>query len=254
LVGVDRSPASGEAARQAAVLTADGGDLAVLSAWVLPPPTIGIVSPDWTHDPDEDAYRKGAKYAIALATESLAGPAPLTKVVHGVAWHELLADADAMEATLIVVGSHGQRRMRGILMGSTATEVVHRAPCSVLVARPAGDRFPRRVAVGVDGSPDSVAAYTVARDIANRFGSELWPVVAHGGRGVDREAVETVLDYHHEDSPDEPVQALVAASADADLVVVGSRALLGLKALRSVSERVAHEARCSTLIVRPAVA
>jgi len=32
--------------------------------------------------------------------------------------------------------------------------------------------------------------------------------------------------------------------------VVGSRGLHGLQALGSVSERVAHEARCSTLIVR----
>jgi nucleotide-binding universal stress UspA family protein len=37
----------------------------------------------------------------------------------------------------------------------------------------------------------------------------------------------------------------------ADLVVVGSRGLRGLKALGSVSERVAHQARSSVLVVRP---
>jgi nucleotide-binding universal stress UspA family protein len=43
---------------------------------------------------------------------------------------------------------------------------------------------------------------------------------------------------------------LTAASHDADLLVLGSRGLHGLKALGSVSERVAHRAECSTLIVR----
>jgi nucleotide-binding universal stress UspA family protein len=47
-----------------------------------------------------------------------------------------------------------------------------------------------------------------------------------------------------------PAQALVEASREADLLVVGSRGLRGLKALGSVSERVAHEASCSVLVVR----
>ena len=46
------------------------------------------------------------------------------------------------------------------------------------------------------------------------------------------------------------MEALVGASHDADLVVVGSRGLQGLRALGSVSERVAHQASCSVLIVR----
>ena len=47
-----------------------------------------------------------------------------------------------------------------------------------------------------------------------------------------------------------PVRALVDAGANADIVVVGSRGLHGLKALGSVSERVAHQAPCSVLVVR----
>ena len=59
-----------------------------------------------------------------------------------------------------------------------------------------------------------------------------------------------IAGHRYEKLTDEPVRALVAASADADLLVVGSRGLDGLRALGSVSERVAHRARCSTLIVR----
>ena len=120
----------------------------------------------------------------------------------------------------------------------------------MLVARPAGEDFPRRIVVGIDGSPQSAVAYATARRLAIRFGCDVWPVVAHGGDGVDRQRVAAIVDYHHEDLPDEPVTALVAASADADLLMVGSRGLHGVKALGSVSERVAHRARCSTLIVR----
>ena len=91
---------------------------------------------------------------------------------------------------------------------------------------------------------------TPAPDLFERLSAELWPVVAHGGKGVDKQLVARIVDYHHEDLPDEPVQAIVSAAADADLVVVGSRGMHGLKALGSVSERVAPQANCSTLVVR----
>jgi nucleotide-binding universal stress UspA family protein len=252
LVGVDRSAESLEAARQAGLLVAADGTLTVLSAWSVPPPTVGgIAGPTYSDEAEADLYREAAEEAVATAKDALEALASrATKVARGVAWAELIKEAEASDATLLVVGSHGQGRIGGILIGSTATEVVHKAPCSVLVVREAGERFPRRVVVGVDGSPGSAAAYAVAADLADRFGSELWPVVAHGGKGADKDAVARVVDYHHEDLPDEPVPALVAASADADLLVVGSRGLHGFKALGSVSERVAHQAHCSTLIVR----
>ena len=49
-----------------------------------------------------------------------------------------------------------------------------------------------------------------------------------------------------------PVEALVerAAEANADLLVVGSRGVHGMAALGSVSERVAHRAGCSVLVIR----
>jgi nucleotide-binding universal stress UspA family protein len=47
-----------------------------------------------------------------------------------------------------------------------------------------------------------------------------------------------------------PLRALVEASGSTDHVVVGSRGLHGLAAVGSVSDRVAHEAACSVLVVR----
>jgi hypothetical protein len=48
-----------------------------------------------------------------------------------------------------------------------------------------------------------------------------------------------------------PVRAFVEAATPEDLIVVGSRGLHGPRALGSVSERVAHRAPCSVLVVRP---
>jgi nucleotide-binding universal stress UspA family protein len=53
-----------------------------------------------------------------------------------------------------------------------------------------------------------------------------------------------------EERPGKPVAELVAVSGDADLLVLGSRGLRGVKALGSVSERVGHQARCPVLVVR----
>ena len=252
VVGIDGSPESLEAARQAAALAEPGAAVLLLGAWGVPAPRVAPMGPVPPYELDADAYRARAENAVAEARRIVDLPfAPATEVVRGVPWEELVREAETRLADLVVVGSRGRGRMRGILNGSTATEIVHKAPCSVLVVRVADERFPRRVVVGVDGSPESEAAFGVARRIADRFGSELWPAVAHGGDGVDIPAVERIVGTRRDDLPDEPVPGLVAASADADLLVVGSRGLHGLKSLGSVSERVAHRARCSTLIVRP---
>lgn len=251
LVGIDGSAESREAARQAALLLEDGGDLTLLAAYDIAPALVGGTGIGVPAYLDEDLQRKAAEDALRGTLEEMRGQfSSAAKVVRGSSWEELLREAEREQGTLIAVGSHGIGRAHGIVVGSTATEVVHKAPCSVLVAREAGPSFPRRIVVGVDGSPESAAAYAAARQLAARFAAELWPVVAHGGKGVDKRQVATIIDHHHEDLSDEPVPALVAAAADADLLVVGSRGLHGFKSLGSVSERVAHQARSSVLIVR----
>jgi nucleotide-binding universal stress UspA family protein len=123
----------------------------------------------------------------------------------------------------------------------------------VLIARQADDRFPRRIVVGIDGSLQSAAAYAAGRYLARRFDVELTPVVARGGKALDDRLVSLIVDERHKEATEDPATALVGAAADADLLVVDSRGLHGLKSLGSVSERVAHQAPCSTLIVREPV-
>lgn len=250
LVGVDGSPESREAARQAAILTELGGRLTLLAVYDVAP---GIVGGTGTGTPayfDEDLQRESAKDALERTRRALTALAePIGKLTRGNAWDELIREIKREQHTLVAVGSHGTGRLRGILVGSTATDLIHEAPCSVLVARKAADEFPKRIVVGVDGSRESAAAFTVARSLAERFGGSVRAVASTKDQ-LDREAARAIAaELEEHDGP--AVSVLAAASEAADLIVVGSRGLHGLKALGSVSERVAHQARSSVLVTRP---
>jgi nucleotide-binding universal stress UspA family protein len=249
LVGIDGSEESREAARQAAILV--DGELTLLASYDVAP-AIGGTGAGVPAYLDEDLQRDAATEALERAREDVALASPTGKFVRGRPADALISEVEREQDTLLVVGSHGLGRLAGYVMGSTATEVIHKAPCSVLIARRGSesDEFPNKVVVGVDGSPESAAAYAVARQLSERINAELWPVVAHGGKTVDRARIDSIVDGRREELPDEPVAALLAAAAGADLLVVGSRGLHGLRALGSVSERVAHQAHSSVLIVR----
>lgn len=251
LVGIDGSQQALEAARQAALLQDVDGQLTLFSAWDVPPPIAGGPTSVARYEFDEELQHTTAEQALLAAREYVAPYTAATGMLaRGTAAAKLLEEITRDEQTLVGVGSSGSGRLRGIVEGAVATEIIHRASCSVLVARPVTDGFPRRIVVGVDGSIESAAAYAAARYVAERFDTELLAIVARGGKGVDEHLVATITDGDHEDRSERPAEALTAAAAAADLVVVGSRGLHGPHALGSVSERVAHHAPCSALVVR----
>jgi nucleotide-binding universal stress UspA family protein len=247
LVGVDGSPESVEAARQAAALA--NGPVTLLAAYDLVAGLVGGVGPATPAMVDEAALRATAEERLELARNALGATAAL-KLGEGRPWDLLLNEIDGAGSTLVVVGSHGHSRPVGILIGSTATELIHKAPCSVLIARKALGAFPSRIVVGLDGSAESLAAYEVAQALARRFEARLIPIVACLEDEIEPDAIQQQVERHVRSVFNHPVEALVSASAESDLVVVGSRGLRGLKALGSVSEQVAHQAASSVLIVR----
>jgi nucleotide-binding universal stress UspA family protein len=249
VAGIDRTPEAVEAARQGTVIAAPGAPLELVTVYTLAAPVVGALGAQVPLSYDDDVQRKAAEDVVAVAAKALGRADAAQTVAAGTPW-DVLVEASRATGTLLCVGSHGIGRLRGIVLGSTATEVIHSTACSVLVGRPADADFPRKIVVGVDGSFGSAAAFAVAQELAQRFGARLWPVVATGGGEIDREAARAIAGPDREDIADQPATALVAAAAEADLLIVGSRGLRGLKALGSVSERVAHEARCSVLIVR----
>lgn len=245
LCGATGCPASIEAVRQAARLVSPGGALTIVSCADLgEAAAAGFLA-------TQAAEELHAEAARALEQASAVAPGAPTELIHAPAVKTLLGRALAERASLIAVGPGSGSRLGGILLGRVATSLLHEAPCSVLVARSPAmpDAFPRKIVVGLDGSEPSIAAAAAAVDVVARTGASLRGVVALGGKAVAAEAASDALAEVHTVNGT-PVDALIAASDEADLLVVGSRGLHGLAALGSVSERVAHRARCSVLVVR----
>jgi nucleotide-binding universal stress UspA family protein len=246
LVGVDGTKESLDACRQAAQMAEPH---AVLEAAI-----VSLFSPETARAlgvPDmAERLERTAGSALAAAAGIL-GPDAELRRLQGLTVEALLEEAEHMQATLLAIGTHGHSRIEEMVLGGVAGELLHQVPCAMLVARPAPDlaTFPREIVVGVDGSDEAERAFEVARSLAARRHSTLRCVVAHGGKRVNIARV-TRRHRHAQDLVEHPVPALVEAAVCADLLVVGSRGLHGVRALGSVSERVAHHAPCSVLVVR----
>ncbi|MEJ7790415.1 MAG: universal stress protein [Gaiellaceae bacterium] len=245
VVGIDETPESLEAARQAAVLRSPGGTLHLLAVV----DAAKAIHTGFAASAVADQMLNGGRQALDRAAETI-GPTTST-LLTGRPTPLLLQQLRRHQATLVALGCHHHRRTAGLLVSAVGSVLLRDAPCSLLLARreswPEGR--PERIVAGVDGSPESARAVEVARALRDRFGARLALVVGVGGKLRDASAV---TDLYPEAIVDErpPVDALVAASCAADLVVVGSHGLHGLQALGSVSERVAHRAHASVLVVR----
>ena len=264
--GIDGSREGFEAARQAARLTSADGRLllvavaeyyAALSGRWGPEPARWSFwnTPERSIDEWYSDLRERAQASLALAKRQADGPAAVsTRVVEGDRVDVRLLEAiDAERATLLVVGTHGGGRAAGAAFGEATTMVLHDSPASVLIARSPfePERFPASIVAGIDGSPEARRALDVAAKLRERSGGRL--TVLYAAREHDATAPLDGFDAPHElvVSAKRPVEALVDAAQTADLLVVGSRGLHGARALGSVSERVAHRAPSSVLVVRP---
>jgi nucleotide-binding universal stress UspA family protein len=243
--GVDGSSAGLEAVEQARRLAPPAAEIILVSVSESHLAVhAGFSAADW-------AQRLNDQAQAALDDARRIAEEAETILVHGRAADAFVHAVGDRGATLAAVGSHEISRTAGMLIGSVATRVLHEAACSVLVARTGDGTWPRSIVAGVDGSDGSLAAAAVARDVATRTGAGVRFLLARGASPADIaiEACER-SGYTLEYSDQKPVQALLDAAQDADLLVVGSRGLTGLRALGSVSERVAHRAPCSLLVVR----
>ena len=90
-----------------------------------------FVPADFDSEQQSDAEAKLAAIAAAIPLpEERVSAKVLVGSVHG----EVLAEADASGADLIVIGSH-EPGMLAYVIGSNASTIVRRAKCSVLVVR-----------------------------------------------------------------------------------------------------------------------
>jgi nucleotide-binding universal stress UspA family protein len=245
VVGVDGTEASLEACRQAARLVEPNGWIELVAAVNFGEAALT----GWSAPRVAEKLEQEAEKALAAA-RAIVGERATTRLVSGSATACLLREIEAVGASLVALGTHGHSRASEMVLGGCSGQLLHTAPGAVLIARPplAQALFPRAFVVGIDGSREADQAFRVAESLAYRFDAPLRAVLALGGKRVDPPAPDLrFIEPIHE----EPVEALTRASHDADLLVVGSRGLHGIRALGSVSERVAHKARCSVLVVRP---
>jgi nucleotide-binding universal stress UspA family protein len=247
VVGVDGTDWGFEALRQALVLAPKENPVlhAVTALDTAPAIHTGFQSAHFT-----ELLANEAEEARAAAEAIIGGRSGCSaRVVRGKPVDVLRRERDELQATLVALGGRRSSRFLGIMLGDTGTELVHDAACSVLLAYPAGDRpwQPRKIVVGLDASTYALSALRSAEELARAFGASVEVVAATGGKPVERDApwsnrVDTW-------DPAHPVAALVDRSRSVDLVVVGSRGVHGVRAIGSVSERVAHQAHCTALIV-----
>jgi nucleotide-binding universal stress UspA family protein len=229
---------------------------------------------------DDAAFRQHAEQLLHAAAERVRGAHPglaiVTRLRDGPAG-AVLTDA-SRQATLVVVGHRGSGGFTGLLAGSVGNQLASHAACPVVVVRGEG-ASDAPVVVGVDGSEGSRRAAEFAAEAADRYEVPLlalyawaadagWPpALAQAGHpppGVPEEVTETLsvltgvfpgLRIHPEVRQHIPAhEALVAASKNARLVVVGSRGLGGFRGLLlgSVSQALIHHAHCPVAVVGPA--
>ena len=285
VVGVDESDSARDAVRWAAAEAARRGAPLRLVAAFAPIPAGHVGNPGLG-----TSYRRvmteGARAVLTSAAELAAQVAP------GVATEAELRTGfpvpvlldESERAVLTVVGSRGLGGFTGLLVGSVAVALAARGGSPVAVVRcdPGdGDAADgdRPVVVGVDGSPTSEFALALAYEEAALRSAPLvavhtWlddmlePALAPVIDWAALEAEESALLAQRlagwsEKYPDvevrrlvvrdRPARALVAESAGAALVVVGSRGRGGAAGLLlgSVSHALLQHAHCPVLVARP---
>jgi nucleotide-binding universal stress UspA family protein len=131
VVGIDGSARSRAALQWAATeARARDADLDIVHAWRLPTmaaPAVMSVLPDYAAM--EDSGR--AVLDGALADPAVAGLRAHPHFVHGSAARALIERAAG--AGLVVAGTRGLGRMSGAVLGSVSRQLMHHAPCPVVV-------------------------------------------------------------------------------------------------------------------------
>jgi nucleotide-binding universal stress UspA family protein len=86
----------------------------------------------------------------------------------------------ALDADLVVMGSHGRSGYERLLLGSVTEKILHKAPCPVMVVphhaghlTPVGDVRFRRILCGIDFSDCSLAALEYALSVAEEADAQL---------------------------------------------------------------------------------
>jgi len=186
------------------------------------------------------------------------------------------------EATMVVVGNRGRGGLRSAVLGSTSQQIAHHSQCPVVVVRDSAATTTNQVVVGVDGSPASLVALREAFAQAKLRGASLLMVHAwstsfagtlvNSGQDFDRlrasevdegwallnqslaelKATDQSVEIIERLEQASPAAAIIEASKEAVLTVVGSRGRGGFAGLvlGSVSGSVLAHADSAVMVIR----
>ncbi|MDX1545735.1 MAG: universal stress protein [Rhodothermales bacterium] len=223
-----------------------------------------------------------------LAERHLSGVSVRRVITAGIPGAVITEYAAAHEIDVVVMGTHGRRGVRRLLLGSTAGEVVHRAPCHVLTVRrpdaPAAEPRPiQRILAPVDFNEAAGPLLRIARALASSYGAFLdvlhvikplpfavtfaSPMTIHDLVPDVEQRARTRLEALFaeagaEDPPPaafhvlegHPARAIVQAAEaqQADLIVVAPRRLGRVEhaLLGSVAEHVVRTATCPVFVAK----
>jgi nucleotide-binding universal stress UspA family protein len=270
IVGYDGSPDSDLALHWAAWEAHDrGARLTICHAWTPEYLALPIEPPlyEFERRRGEEIVDRGVRRA-----EPFAGPCGVgTLLACGSPAHMLCERSTA--ADMVVVGSRGHGRLAGLLLGSVAWQLAAHGRGRIVIVRGQGspaNSGPGPVVVGVDASAPSQAALEFAAEEAALRRVPLLtvcaladaPQILGGARQVEEEFTSLVTRWE-KDHPGvtvlrqvtnrSPRQALLDASTEAQLLVVGSRGRGGIAGMTvgSVTSALLHHAPCPVGIVRP---
>lgn len=217
---------------------------------------------------DPDARRAKARSIAEASASTLAkaGVKARPAFLEGFVVRQVAKLVDDEDADLLIVGSKGEGPWRRLLVGSVADGLKNSVSRSVLIAKSA--EAPTRILAAVDGSRESMRAAQAAADLAQAFGADLTFLSVLPDRGrklVSRKRMHEIADLESRFRVGEVrprLKALFGRAAEtivstaqqqgAELIVMGSRGLTGLRTVvpGGVSNRVAHAASCSVLLVK----
>ena len=140
VVGVDGSDGSRKALRWAAAeAAARGDDLELVHVWEAPQAyaPLGLGAYPLDPEPIQEVARGLLEGLVADARELAPGVEVQGELVEGPPAQALLDHART--ADLLVVGSRGLGGFKSLLLGSVSQQVVHHAPCPVVIVPEGGD-------------------------------------------------------------------------------------------------------------------
>ena len=270
VAGYDGSPGAAQALRWAArEARARDTELTVCLAWTpdhMELPTESDLC-ELARQHGQEILTRGLPYA-----ESLLGPGRVRADLAGGPAARVLCER-SRNADMVVVGGRGHSELPGLQLGSVSWQVAGHACGRVVVVRgpwrPA-NQPPGPVVAGVDGSAAGRAAIVFAFEEATLRGVPLMAVCAltdaPGRLGeirriredfenlmADEAKAHPEISVWHRVLPGTPRSALLAAAAEAQLLVVGARGRGGFDemSLGSIAHAVLQYAPCPVAVVRP---